>query len=112
MKTIVEGVIIELTEDQERYVKAKRKEKQKYWKNFKLMLLSFGFKKMKEFKNCYSLEKPSCFAEIQDRGTYFSLWMIGEHFKSTDSIPGGWVYSDPKEAAEEIEKAKIKSLEN
>lgn len=102
----VEGVSIELTSEQMALIEANRKERAKCRNSFKKMLRFFGFKAMKDSPGSYWNEEYKWYADIQDRGPYFTVWMTGEGLKNSGAPPGGWIYEEP----EDIENAILKFL--
>jgi len=107
MVTIVEGVRIELTKEQIAKVEKRRKQVQKSWLSFQNVLRHFGFRQLKDQKGCYS--KGGWYAEIIDRGVWHDVWMVGSGLKDSHLFPGGWIYSEPRELNEELNKALSES---
>lgn len=93
----VEGVRIELTEDQVKKVVAARKEPEKCREDYGKMLQHFGFKKNLDIGNLgkdldvsYSHPVYNWYAEIQHRsGTWFTCWLTGPRVRCSRSFPRG-----------------------
>lgn len=108
MNIIVEGVSIELTESQVSLLKKeKAKRAKRAYSGFAKTLKHFGFIHKKDVNTenepieWYEHPKHGWRAEILDRGNWKEVWLVGKCLKDS-GFPGGHIYSNSKELAEEI----------
>lgn len=102
MDTVIDGIRITLTPDQEKTVMQAKAEREKSFKSFKSILIHFGFTKEKGLDGCYGIDK--WWAEISENGDH--VWLVGKGLK-TSAFPGGWIYWTPNELALELQSASI-----
>jgi hypothetical protein len=80
---------------------------------FNKVLISNGFKRLNipELDNqgviAYQHDMRGWYAEALDRGRYYDLWLVGHGLKQSSTYPGGWIYSEPKELADELKRVTI-----
>lgn len=103
MKVFVEGVEIELTKEQLAKVEKRRKQIESDFRSFKSVLRHFGFKQLKDQKDCFANDK--WYAEIVNHGNWHSVWMTGQGLKNSHLFPGGWTYFEPNEIRDELYNA-------
>ena len=107
MKTRVDGVSIELTPEQIKYIKERKSAQTKSLNSFKNVLKSFGFKEVNINNVCgdkitfWTNDKHVWYAELCED----HMFMAGKGLRRSDAPPGGWTYWTPEEASEALTKA-------
>ena len=111
MNIMVEGISIELTSSQRAIIKKGKLKRATQCKGFVNTLKHFGFihKKDVNIENqpIEWFEHPvhNWYAEILDHTNFKEVWMTGKYLKESSSFPGGWIYSEATDLAEELTKA-------
>ena len=100
---MVDGVYIELTKEQSDLIDEHAQKRKRFRNSFTKMLRFFGFKKIRGIDS-YIHVTQNWFADIHDRGSYHTCWMVGEGLKCSKLFPGGWVYESPEEIETELLK--------
>lgn len=70
-------------------------------KKFKKTLKDLGFTQVRGIQLSYEHPDKGWYAEIQDRGKWADVWMIGRGLRSSASPPGGSIYSSPDDIINE-----------
>ena len=109
MKVQVEGVWIQLTDEQIKIIEQARKKLETEANTFAKVLKHFGFKKINE-PGCYSHPEYDWFAEIINRDHWPYVWMAGKGVKNSAMFPGGNCYYEPEQLKEELIRATLDML--
>jgi len=103
MEIVYKGIRLTLTQEQVNKIQQVEKEREEATKSFKKVLLYFGFKPVKDFKNGF--EHPEgWWAEIIDHRNFKEVFMAGNGLPHSSVPPGGWHYGTPEEIKEQILK--------
>lgn len=97
-----DGIKITLTTAQIKTVEKERHRREKACSSFRRILRYFGFTQMRGDKSAF-VHKRGWYAEIQWQSNYYVVWLVGGGLKSS-GFPGGWIYYEPKEVKEELER--------
>jgi hypothetical protein len=98
----INGCEIQLTEDQIQKIENHKRKLERASNSFHGTLILFGFRRIKGEK-AYS-HPNGWYAEVTVHNeNWIDLWMVGNGLK-TSSFLGGWIYSEPNEVAQELQR--------